>query len=682
MSHSLDLYVSEQVQTLPVEERARALRLHLQFEGVASSGADRRSEALLRVHMSCADLGLSAKRIVALYYEWLRSGRSPHSLARHYRGGGAKVSYPEVFREHLLRLVGTRKRRDARRQAIRALMSAWAAGLSVPGYGTWQELYARSHAGKPVPPIFPEIFPAGWSERSLYRLIGQHDVEIVMDQRGSAAAHDLLPGILRDVGSLRWMEYIVCDDFRPDVECVHLPTRQVVRPEGLLALDLSSREVLGFGLQPRQAREDGTRQGLVREDLRSLLYALFCRHGLPLGYTVTILCENASAAITPEFEAQLVLTFGGRVRVVRTGMTTHRNLLYGFGERHGQPWAKGWIEANFRKLHLEASHLPGQTGPRYDLAPGDRAERVAYTERLLRTAAEWQLPQLRTPLPTFEELYAELEAAFERMALRTDHELQGFAQRVMVRLAPHLPPVPRESLAELPAGTYDLANAEILTRMESPRERSTRLRAAVTIEQVPPWAIRTLALCPKAVTVRGRKIDMVLDGVRRTYTDPGCEALREDGATLTAYYNPQAPTELHLCDKRGNYLATVRELGRVDIRDVEGLRAAQERTARIRGEVHGAVRARHADEDEQLRQMRAHNEAVLQQGTGSAQLLAAVDAARADQESRSAVTSRDVSRAMAKAASAAQSTEAEDARPAPAPATRSTPPVSNEHDWA
>jgi len=653
------IMAADAMQELPETERMRALRLHLQFEPLVGLRGARLQEALLRVQCMLSDLHLSVKRLTSLYYAWLKV-RTPHCLARHYRGVGPKVEYPEAFREHLLQLVGSRKRRDARRQAIRALLAAWSAGHAVPGYGTWMELYARKHAGHPLPPIFPEIYPAGWSERSLYRLIGEHDVEIVMDQRGSAAAHDLLPGILRDVGALRWMEFIVCDDFRPDVECVHLASRQVVRPEGLLALDLATREVLGLGLQPRQEREDGTRQGLVREDLRALLYALFCRHGLPLGYPVTILCENASAAITPEFEAQLVLTFSGRVRVVRTLMTTHRNLLYGFGERHGQPWAKGWIEANFRKLHLEASHLPGQTGPRYDLAPGDRAERVAYTERLLRTAAEWQLPQLRTPLPTFEELYRELESAFERLALRTDHELQGFEQRVMVRLAPHLPPVPRESLAELPPGSYDLTKAEITTRMESPRERSTRLRAAARMEIVPDWAVRTLALAPKTVTVRGRKIELTLDGVRRTYTDPGCEALRVDGAHLTAYYNPLAPTELHLCDKRGTYLATIRELGRVDIRDAEAIRAAQERTAHVRGEVISAVRARHAAEDEQLRLMRAHNDAVLKQSPESAQLLAAVDTAKADADERATVTGRDVAKAMSKAAKKADTASSDD----------------------
>ena len=246
-------------------------------------------------------------------------------------------------------------------EAMQQLRERWEKGESIEGYGTWLDHYQRLFPLRPLPKVWPRgFYPVGWSVRNLRRY-GSNKGARVLFQRGLAAAKRHFPSVTRDPSQLRPLELIVIDDFELDCLCVfqgddkHKP--QIGRVAGLMAMDVATRRKLHWGLGQRLEREekqlDGTvktvRTGIARIDVQLLLHGLFEKFGLP-DYPVTLLVENAAAAISPELELSITTLFQGRVRIERTGLIEHRNLSNGFIERGGKPWEKGMIEAAFAKL--------------------------------------------------------------------------------------------------------------------------------------------------------------------------------------------------------------------------------------------------------------------------------------------------------------------------------------------
>ena len=553
-------------------------------------------------------------------------------------------------------------------EAMQQLRERWEKGESIEGYGTWLDHYQKLFPLRPLPKVWPRgFYPVGWSVRNLRRY-GSHKGARVLFQRGLAAAKRHFPSVTRDPSQLRPLELIVIDDFELDCLCVfqgddkHKP--QIGRAAGLMAMDVATRRKLHWGLGQRLEREerqaDGTvktvRTGIARIDVQLLLHGLFEKFGLP-DYPVTLLVENAAAAISPELELSITTLFQGRVRIERTGLIEHRNLSNGFIERGGKPWEKGMIEAAFAKLWNILGATKGYKGNNMRLnAPGDLDAKIAYTkllighgERALNLPPE-KIAQLRLPFENLAALDRALSWACSVSDLRTQHRYLGFEQITEYVLADGTDPVPFTALALLTPEQMTKAVPE--TRMESSIERWDRLTRGQTFAAIDPSVLAVFILTPKRVTYRNQALTFRHQGVGYSFVDKDGSVLAgiAEGTDFLCYLNPAAPDQLHITQLNGSRTGTLSRLGgargMVDIRDKKALADASAITQILLNRTVAENRELHADKATLEQAEREHNAALVVQhradtaGMTVAQkiaLAAGENVARTYEQSRQAV---------------------------------------------
>lgn len=481
-------------------------------------------------------------------------------------------------------------------EAMQQLRERWEAGENIPGYGNWLEHYQRLFPLRPLPKVWPRgFYPVGWSVRNLMRY-GSNKGARKLFQRGLAAAKKHFPSVTRDPSQLRPLELITIDDFELDCMCAfpgddrHKP--QVGYVAGLLAMDVATRRKLHWGIGQRLTRDepqaDGTtktvRTGIARIDVQLLLHGLFEKFGLP-DYPVTILCENAAAAISPELELSIATLFQGRVRIERTGLIEHRNLTNGFVERGGKPWEKGWIEAAFAKLWNILGATRGYKGNNMRLnAPGDIDAKIAYTklllghgERALNLPGE-KIALLRLPFASPQDLEKAFAWACAVSDSRTNHRYLGFDRITEFLLDDGTDPQPFTALALLSPEAQ--TKVELVERMESSVERWQRLTQSVTFASIERSTLAVFLLTPKRVTYRNAAITFKHNGVNYSFVDRTGTVLQDiaEGTDFLCYLNPGAPEELHITQLNGARTGTLSRLGgkrgMVDIRDKAALAEA------------------------------------------------------------------------------------------------------------
>lgn len=134
-------------------------------------------------------------------------------------------------------------------------------------------------------------------------------------------------------------------------------------------------------------------------------------------------------------------------------------------------------------------------------------------------------------------------------------------------------------------------------------------------ERIADYMLACLLLTPKKVVLRNHRLVFVHAGENFTYADADSEVMKlAEGTELLGYYDASRPNVLHVTDHKGGYVGAVRRRGAIDIRDQAAISAeAGEITRLIRTCVVGPVRERHAAEDKQLSDDRAHNQALLEQ---------------------------------------------------------------------
>jgi hypothetical protein len=570
--------------------------------------------------------GLSTASLVRKYYAVRAHGWC--ALIKDYKGPS---SQPPEFITFVRRLAEDNHRSMA--EAFELLrLEIWPSGQPVPGYGTWMEYYSKQHPERPLPRAFPRIYPPGWSERNLLRLAPSKGARTLY-QRGIAAAKKYFPSVKRDPSQLRPLELITIDDFELDCLCFFSGDSankpQLGRVAGLLAIDVATRRKLHWGLGQRLERieeqPDGTtrtvRTGISRVDVQILLQGLFAKHGLP-DYPVTILCENASASISPELELCLNTLFEGRIRIERTGLINHKTLTNGFGEKGGKPWEKGWIESTFNALWNKLGALPGYKGSNQRLnGPANLDAAISYTklligqgERALNLPPE-KLALLRLPFPSLATLEQAFAWACAALDARTEHKYIGFDRVTEFALREGDEPRPFHDLALVP---YDQQqNVIVSERMESPLERWSRLGQLHPCTPLPASVLALLLLTPKRVTYRNHQITFAHGKTGYTYLDAKGDVVASlaDGTELLGHFDPAAPELLHIADLRGAYLGSLTRLGgsrgMIDIRDKAALSEAAGQIATVRNRTLSEIRERHADQDAQLAADRAHNDALV-----------------------------------------------------------------------
>lgn len=556
--------------------------------------------------------GFSAANLKTLYYAYKKT-KDWRVLVPQWRGSSA---VPADFVEFFRRRVEQNKRENPARAVMMQIKAEWAQGESIPGYGTWREYYATTFPERDTPDRYPfGFFPRGWSQSNLYTKQSTK-AERALARRGFSAAKAYLHHVIRDTRTLRPMELITIDDFETDI-IVQARNPNTGRFEictctGLLALDVATRCRVGFGLKPRFKHEDGRKMAITRADVQGLLFDIFSTHGLPQGYGVTILCENAAAAITDDV-AQMLQTLLG-VQVARTGLIADKVLANGFVERGGKPWEKGWIESLFNLAWNHAGAFAGQKGARYQLEPGDHAAKLLYAEKLLNTEGltQDQVAQLQTGFWLFDDAITAYTRVFDFLEQRTHHTMQGFEELYDYRLPDGSGCLTLAQAQQLDRDT--LLACTPLPRKESPRERWARLTQGLSWVRVQEHALALLLLTPKKVKLQNLRLTFTHLGEGYTFADADSPVMRlPEGTDLLGYLDPSAPNVLHVTYLHGRYIGAVRRRGAVDIRDRAALAEEQgEITRLITKHVLAPVRARHEDENKALLAMRESNAAKLE----------------------------------------------------------------------
>jgi hypothetical protein len=609
--------------------------------------------------------GASQGTLIRAYYRYMGSGGDWRSQVAGYHGPSKQ---PEDFKQEIRRRCELNHR--SVQEALRQLRQAWADGASIPGYGTWIEYYANQYPERPIPKAFPRgFYPQGWSLRNL-RHYGPSKATRTLFQRGIAAAKAHFPSVKRDPSKLRPMEVVVIDDFVLDCNCVWPGDKsfpaQIAPVAGLMAMCVGTRYKLIWGLGPQLEREekqpDGTikkvRCGIRRVDVQVLLHDLFAKFGLP-EYTVTILCENATASIAPELELALGTLFEGRVKIERTGLIDNRCLTNGFIERGGKPWEKGWIESAFNALWNVMGAMPGYKGSNARLnGPADMEAKINYSKLLIGHGEKsLNLPpeeiiKLRLPFPSPEAVERAFAWAVATVDSRTDHKYIGFDHVTEFLLEEGGEPQPFTSLALLPPSAQ--MQVQLVERNESPMERWARLAQASHFQPIPLSVLALLLLTPKRVEFKNNAVGFTHDKVGYTYIDSEsrCLAGYDEGTEFLAYFDQKAPELLHLAALDGSYVGTLTRLGgrrgAIDIRDKEALSVAGGQVAELVNRAKEEIRSRHGDADAQLALDRAHNAAIVQEykartaGLSKAERLAAAatkteTAQRLERETKKAI---------------------------------------------
>lgn len=544
--------------------------------------------------------GWSFENLRTHFYNWRNSGFDWRAVARHY---GNESSLPADFVDYLR--TRALKEHRSRKQAMHKIYEAWRGGQPVPGYGTWREWFAAQWPDRDVPKHFAGDYPRGWSQSTFYNHMPSR-VQHRLATKGRAAIDGMLPKLQRDPSELRFLELITIDDFETDILVVC--GKEVVPVRGLLAIDVATRTHLAVGFKPRLRKDDGKRMSITHEDMQTLLPGIF-RWGVPAEYPMTLLVENAAAAISQELEAALDLHFGGQVRVERTGMLNYKTLANGFVERSGRPQEKGWVESFFNLWWNVLGSLPGQKGSRYDNAPGDLEAKVRYFRKLAAyETTDEQFAQFRAPFLTFDEAQAAFFAGLQMIENRTEHKMLGF-ETITEWRRPGEAARPIEQLALLPAA--EQTGVEIVTRMQSPVERRAALIAAHKFFRVPEPVLALLSFSAKRVSVKNHRVTFTLRGTGYSFGQAGSEIGRVyNGKEIVAYFDERTMAAIYCFGTEGNYLGLLPQLGGpANIKDTDALSAAAERIREfVSAEIEQPVGHLLAADRAQADADRAHNE--------------------------------------------------------------------------
>ena len=592
------------------EQRQRIAALISMFDDIRSS-TDGVVATCHRLALEHPGRGFSASNLKTLYYAYAKT-RDWRVLIPRWKGPEA---VPPEFVEFFRRRIEQNKRENPARAVMMQIRDEWARGVPIPGYGSWRDYYATQYPERDTPERYPfGFFPRGWSQSNLYTK-QTSKAERVIARRGVHAAKRYLLHLIRSTASLRFMELITIDDFRTDI-LVQAKNPRTGRYEicecvGLLALDVATRRRVGLGLKPRFKDEDGKKIAITRADVQGLLFSIFTEFGLPRDYGVTILCENAAAAITDDVAAMLQALLG--VQVARTGLLADKVLPNGFVERGGKPYEKGWIESTFNIAWNHAGAFAGQIGATYDLRPGDLEAKLLYAEKLLaiESLTPEQQAELHTGFWMFDDALTAYHRVFDYLERRDRHKMEGFREVCDYAL-------PDGSGAITLAAAQKLSREEIaglvpLPRRESPLEKFARITEGVAFVKPAEHVLALLLLTPKRCKLENHRITFTHLGEGYTFADADSKAMQlAEGTELLGYFDPAQPNKLWVTLPDGRLVDQVRRRGAVDIRDREAIAAEQgEITRLITKCVLAPVRARHGEEDRALALMIAENDAKL-----------------------------------------------------------------------
>ena len=466
-----------------------------------------------------------------------------------------------------------------------------ARGDTIPGYGTWRDIYFREHHYHPAAdepcPYSVRNPPVGWSLRNLMMLspdkcslkaarigLGQAKIDFLPTVRMTRVG--LLPCQVVEVDDM-WYEHMVIFGGN-------------AKPQRVLEFALMDRltgHVVGHLAKPVVEAADGTRKTLKSAWVRYLYHYLLCVVGVPEGGCV-IKGEHGTASADDTFASALAAInavregAGWKPVVFRAGSIITEPLAKGLPgvQSKGNPRHKGMIEQMHATLKNYADAIifggiGGGRGVQPHEALGmarEDAALVKLAEALPATAGSG----IRFNFPTWAAFARAVDEAHRRMDERTNHALEGWEEcgfmvgELKVAGMPHWTAMPRmaalppERAAQVRALVASGA-AEYRERKMSPAEAWAASVKTTKLERVSP-AFAPMILGKELAHV-GTVGDKLTVTVRDAETgEKYIVAAIIDGRPLPrgekvhVWINPMDCGKAYVCDLQGRFLGVAKSL--------------------------------------------------------------------------------------------------------------------------
>jgi hypothetical protein len=519
----------------------------------------------------------------------------------------AQRGLSDRFLDYVAARMGEFRRGDAAEQAILSIHRQWQTGRNqrgeaqmIPGYEVnWEQ---RTRA----------ILPEGWHPSNIRIHLKKRakftKATKALLHEGCAAARAYVPQVHSTRRDLRFMELVQFDDVRCDFRVMDTDSGQVNDLWLLIARDVATGMLLGFGMRPARAREDGSQEHLKLQDMKQLCGWLLETYGLP-PYLMTWKIERGTATLAQATADALTEMVGAdRIQVSYSSMIRGGSPLGYWEKAVGNSKAKAMLESLNRLQHMMTSWFPGQIGLNYAKLPTEYREREKEAIEIWTSHRAEDRAELSYPFFTIPQAREKLFEVFHLQNTRTEHDLEGF--REIAEWFDRQAAGGQGAWQPSHSAPADMTGIRTRTRMESPMERAAwLLRDCEPFTKVSPETLvafyeHTQRNCP---VKHNGQVWLMIEGKTLKFEPPAPQFALAPETKCLGYFNPDDPRFLILTDGRGGILGTWLRAGLVKHGDQDALAAAIRHSTASLNVAKDRAHALAGADRAQLEAMRQHN---------------------------------------------------------------------------
>ena len=553
--------------------------------GVFAAAVDKRAAAAAMA-ARLAPLGYKGLSLKSLYRkldDFRSEGVWSLVPAKYRRAQVRGLASNEAFIEHWHGLVLENRRKM--KPAWKRLIRDFAAGVAVPGVGTWQELYMAERGYYPsegeVCPWGERNPPPGWSFRNLLKF-APDEFTMVAARRGMAEAKSRFGlTVSKTRVGLPCCRVVEVDDMWYEHAVMFPGNREPQRVVEFAAMDRLTAHVICHLAKPIREKDDGTRETLRAAWAKYVYHYILCVSGIPQEGCI-IRGERGTTKSDAEFEAALASinawrkAAGSGEVAFESGSLANAPIAKGLanGAAKGNPRHKGMIEQMHATLKNELGHVLGEIGGGRGVQPEETGAMVAEAKRLVALAYVTNLPveRVATPFLSWPAFAKAAEQAHENIDRRTVHALEGWEDCGFVageiklkseaswRAVPataQMSPEEAGAVAALVKAGY----AEYRERRLSPREAWEKSKGALKVvpEYFAPMVLGSELAC--TVKVNGNMQFVYRDpnvGSRLVVAAVAGDRLLSRGVEYRVWVNPLCGDRAYVCDMQGQFLGVAK----------------------------------------------------------------------------------------------------------------------------
>ena len=527
--------------------------------------------------------GLSLKSLYRKLDDFRREGVWALVPGKYKRENVRGMIANPAFVEHWQTLILENRRKM--KPAWKRLVTEFAAGVEIPGVGTWRDMYCREYgfmpcAGEPCP-WSERNPPPGWSLRNLLKF-KPDSFAVVAAHHGMAEAKSRFGLTVRKTRvGLACCQVVEFDDMWYEHSVMYQGNKEPQRVVEFAAIDVLTGHVVCHLAKPIRERADGTHETLKSVWAKYVYHYVLCVTGLP-PQRVVFVGERGTTNADKKFKDALAAVTAWRKSQGwegvewRTGALANQPLAKGLadGAAKGNPRNKPHVEQMHATLKNEVGHIIGEIGGGRGVQPEETDALVKEAKRLAALAYISNVPveKLKTPFlswPAFQEV---IERAHREIDDRTCHALEGWEECGFVKGEFRMK---SEAGWRAVKATADMSPEEAgavaaLVKAGIAEYREVRLspheawdRSCGVLKTVPAY------LAPKILGEELCCIAKVNGNMQLVYKDPNIgtrltvaaiagDRLLQRGQQYRVWVNPLDGAKAYVCDLQGVFLGVAK----------------------------------------------------------------------------------------------------------------------------